>query len=354
MGYPGGVRLATIAVHSLGPFDDLELSFVDDVGAPRGATVLFGADGTGKTTLLTLLACTRPGCATAPLLPARDGEKRRGGHVATSWLLLDDDGERPHPLLVASPSAELAGEEPERAALRRREQMFFDRRAQDGKGFVFLSVSGARWFSRVPNLLSTPDRSVLRYDVRAPASFDDATRADLSRDVKQTLSYAAIASALAPGGAWDPLTQALRDVLAVLLRPYGLEWVGVRPSTLEPELSAGEGRRVLFDDLPRGAKHLAAIGTLTVRALFSAYRDSARPVRMREGVVAVDDAESQLDPPVQRALVPLLVEALPRVQWLLATSSPAIALGCGASEVLALRTGDDGIEVHDGPLAVIH
>ncbi len=348
------MRLASLAVRSLGLFEEFALSLADETGGPRGATLLFGADGTGKTTLLSLLSSTRPGHAVAPLLPPSDGERRRGGHVVTEWHLGDDDADRPHPLVVASPSAELPGEEPDRASLRRREQMFFDRRAQEGRGYVFVAFSGARWFSRAPNILTTPDRSVLRYDVRAPASFDDATRADLERDTKQTLSFAAIASSLAPGGAWDPLTSALREALGVLLRPYGLEWVGVRPATLEPELVDAEGHRATFDEVPRGAKQLAAIGSLVVRSLFAAYRESDVTVRSREAVVALDDAEVHLDVAAQRALVPLLREALPRVQWVVTTSSPIVALGCDPSDVVALRVGDDGVELHEGPLAVLH
>src|SRR5260370_29638593 len=74
---------------------------------------------------------------------------------------------------------------------------------------LFRSISGARWFSRRPVMLSSPERNVLRYDPRGAASFDDATRADLARETKQVLSYAAIAGALAEQRrSHDPETRA--------------------------------------------------------------------------------------------------------------------------------------------------
>jgi hypothetical protein len=57
---------------------------------------------------------------------------------------------------------------------------------------------GGVWFSRQPIALSAPARTVARYDVRASASGDDATRSDLARETKQALVYAAIAAALSP------------------------------------------------------------------------------------------------------------------------------------------------------------
>ena len=279
------------------------------------------------------------------------------GTVVTEWLLGDDDPERPHPLVVASPSAVLAGETTDAAVTRRREQALFDRRAQNEGGFVFVGFSGARWFSRAANMLSVPERSILRYEVRHPASFDDPTRADLTRETKQVLSYAAIARAL--GGTRAEYTYlerfdtALREVADVMLEPFGFRYAGVSPITLEPEATDKAGRTIGFDALPRPARHLLAFGTLTLRALFAAYPRAEEP-REREGVVAIDDIEVQQDPAMLRALIPLLQRALPKVQWILTTASTQLALACGAGEVVALRrtgeTGEMRIEVGEGVL----
>ena len=366
------MRLVSVRLRNVGVFEDTVVHLADTsesadedgegfvaLRAPRPVTVLFGADGIGKTTILTTLASTRPGYSLPPSPYPRTAATGivvdAPPFAVTEWLLGDDDPERPHPLVVASPSAMLDGETTEAAGARRREQALFDRRAQSDGGFVFVGFSGARWFSRTANLLSTPERSVLRYDVRSPVTFDDPTRADLTRETKQVLSYAAIAQALGRSRAdyihLERFDTAVREVVDLLLEPFGFTYVGVSPTSLEPEARDGLGRVLAFDALPRPARHLVAIGALTVRALFAAYPRAEEP-RDGEGVVAVDDIESQQDPALLRSLVPLLRAALPNVQWILTTSSTQLAMACSEGEVIALRRdGQRGIAVDP---AVLH
>ena len=343
------MRLASLRLTDLGPLEDLTLRFAGDAG-PRPATVIFGADGTGKTTLLGAILATRPGHA----LPPAPGKP---GFAIAEWLLGDDDPARPHPLVVASPSAMIEGEAEGATLARRREQAHFDRRAQEAGGFVALGVSGARWFSRTTTMLAAPDRTLGRWDVRAAASFDEATRADLSRETKQVLSWAAISAALeGESGRWASLRASVVEIADALLEPWGASWTGASPASLEPTFAV-DGDARAFEDLPKGARHLLAIGCAAARALFAAYPDDRAPVRDREGVVLVDDLEAQLEPRVQRRAVPLLRRALPRVQWIATTASPDVTLGCDADQVLALRRatpGARGVELHEGPLAVIH
>jgi hypothetical protein len=387
------MRLSSVRLRNVGPFADTTVRFSDpeapardaprdapgdaprdapedgaagaeraatDVAPPRPVTVLFGGDGTGKTTLLSALSLTRPGYALPPLPASRDARPSDGGEppcIAVDWMLGDDDPLRPHPLVVTSPTAVFDGEPPEAAAFRRREQAMFDRRAQTGGGFVFVAFSGARWFSRAANMLTTPERTVLKHDVRAPATFDDPTRADLARETKQVLAYAAISRALAASRerdrergpargrrrtrddheALERFDAALTAALDVLLEPFGFAYDGVSPVTLEPEARRSrDGSVVPFDALPRAARHLVAFGALSLRALFAAYPDAADP-RTREGVVAIDDVESQQDPATLRVLVPVLRRALPNVQWILTTASRDLATACASNEVVALR-----------------
>jgi len=368
------MRLVSVRLRSVGVFEDITVRLADggdrgrddaqeddahEIVAPRPVTVLFGADGIGKTTLLTALSVTRPGHALPPSPYPRAPVPASADPVAppsavTEWLLGDDDPERPHPLVVASPSAVLDGETTESAGARRREQALFDRRAQTEGGFVFVGFSGARWFSRAANMLSAPERSVLRYDVRHAASFDDPTRADLTRETKQVLAYAGIARALGGQRAeyihLERFDVALRDVVDVMLAPFGFTYAGVSPLSLEPEAKSSDGRIVGFDALPRAARHLVAFGALSLRALFAAYPHAEDP-RAGEGVVAIDDVEAQQDPAMLRGLVPLLRRALPNVQWILTTSSSQLAMACAPGEVVALRrSGATRIEANEGVL----
>ena len=358
------VRLAegdTAPAHARDDGDDGDDPRVSEVLKPRPVTVLFGADGIGKTTLLTALAVTRPGYALPPApyprtSPAIGTPPPPAGPacVTTAWLLGEDDPERPHPLVVTSPSAVLDGETADAASARRREQALFDRRAQNDGGFVFVGFSGARWFSRTSNMLSVPERSVLRYDVRAAASFDDPTRADLTRETKQVLAYSGIARALANKRDeyihLERFDAAVREVVDVMLEPFGFTYAGVSPLSLEPEATDKEGRIVPFDALPRPARHLVAFGALSLRAMFAAYPQSDDP-REREAVVAIDDVEAQQDPSMLRMLVPLLRHALPNVQWILTTSSTTLAMACEPGVVVALRrSGTASVEASEGVL----
>jgi hypothetical protein len=353
------MRLATIELFGLGPLSGVKLSFGES--EPRPFTVLFGGDGVGKTAVLAAIASTRPGHA-IPLLARRprvgETEEAEPPFAVADWMLGDDDPERPHPLRVTSPNVQLADRDGE-AALRRREQSLFDKRAQERGGYAFAAFSGARWFSRTPLVIATPERTVLRYDVRAAASFDDASRADLTRDAKQALAFAAIGSALErERGAEQKLAafdEALRETTSIVLAPFGAGYRGLEPKTLEPAFSF-EGRDAAFEDLPRGARHLLAVTALSVRTLAAAYPDSDRAIREREGVVVVDDAEVHQDAALLRHMPSLLKSVLPRVQWILATSSAAVALGCERGEVIALRRDpdEDRVVVHEGASAVLH
>jgi hypothetical protein len=282
--------------------------------------------------------------------------------VIADWLLGDDDPGRPHPLRVVSPNArleEVMAETESQSLLRRREQALFERRAAEG-GFVMVTFSGARWFSRTPVLLTTPERTILRYDHRASASFDDASRADLTRETKQVLSFLAAAAALSRGdggraapGRFEALDQTLHEVLGALLEDAGIRYHGVEPATLEPRFETADGRSADFDSLPRSARHLVAFGALTLRALAGGY--PGKDARAAEGVVLIDDVEAQQDLRRDRSIAALLGRALPRVQWIMTTSSPAAALRCDLAEVIALRRACSGrIEVHAGREAVMH
>jgi hypothetical protein len=225
--------------------------------------------------------------------------------------------------------------------------------------------------------LASPDRSILRYDARSPASFDDASRADLARETKQALAFAAVGAALAAQGA--PILRAgeghfrpgpdrspeppgerlrlceasMKAVIAAVLEETGFTYEGVDPLRLEPVFSE-RGTLGLFDDLPRGVRHAVALAALPLRALWGAYPQKD-PLES-EGVVLVDDAEAQLPPSHQRTLLPRLRRALPRVQWIVTTASPAVAEGAEPGDVIAARRlpGSNKVELFDGASAVLH
>jgi hypothetical protein len=344
---------------SVGPFDKLVLPFADENGEARPVTVIHGAGGVGKSSVLAAIASTRPGhCVVQPpRLEARDSATP--AFAACDWALGQDEPARPHPLSLASPNARLAPTD-EAEALRRREQALFDRLANEG-GFAFLSIPSTRWFSRQPLAFSAPARTVARYDVRASATVEDATRADLARETKQALAYAAIASALpslSPTSEpaerrFDLLSAAMHSAVDVLLRLVGFSYRGLDPLSFEP-IFVAQGRDVAFDALPTRARHLAAFAALSVRTLWAAYPD--QDPRDSEGVIAIDEVDLHQDAQAQQNLVSAFREALPEAQWILTTTSPIVAGAADARAVLALRQlpEADGVRVFAGDQARTH
>jgi len=359
--------LVHASLYGVAPFGDLDVPFVGADGAPRLVTVLHGGAGSGKTSLLTAIANTRPGHTSTPssLRPASDPS--RAPCATCDWLLGDDDAARPHPLRVMSPHSPHDPSDKE-AVLRRREQALFDRRAKD-RGFVCLAFPSARWFSRQPVSLHAPHRSIARYDARATTPLDDANRFDFTRETKQALAYAAISSALAPSNhrervrarrrapGWRDtrtLGNAVHETTHAFVQLAGFGYHGLDAVSFEPLFTSQTGQLVPFDGLPTRVRHLASFAALTIRTLWAAYPD-ADP-RNGQGVVAIDDADLRQDTDVLTGLVPTLRSCLPRVQWILSTSSVEFASACAPQEVLALRRLPDtqGVQLFSGTQAQTH
>jgi hypothetical protein len=315
----------------LPPFGEVEIPFADESGAPRAVTVLFGGGGVGKTTVLGAIANTRPGYAVA-----LSGQGSQPPYVVSDWSLGIDDPTRPHHLRIATPTTRLDADE-QLELIRRREQAHFDRVAKDG-GFVFVAISSTRWFSRQPIAMAAPAKTVARYDVRAPIALDDASRTDLARETKQSLAYAAITAALSRdrgGTAYVRLGDAMSRTVDALVALVGFSYVGLDAGGLEPLFRSEDGQVIPFDALPTRARHLVAFGALTVRALWGAY--PMRDPLEAEAVVGIDEIELQQDAAVLGSLLDCLRNVLPRVQWIVTTTSPVVAASASEREVFALR-----------------
>ena len=289
------MQLVRCRLLSVGPFGDLTFQFTDDGDRPRPITCVLGSAGTGKSSLLFSLASTRPGHAIVLSRPGAPKVDETPGAI-TEWLTGEDEPARPHALTVATPGAVLDRESDEGMQKRRREQTIFERRATEG-GFSFSAFPGCRWFSRSPIVLTSPERALGRYDVRATPSFDDATRSDLTRETKQILSGAALGAAVAAKKGqtteFTRLDDALRAAVSELVGLVGYTYVGVDAASLEPIFESSGGRTVAFDELPTSARHLASFAALPLRTLYAAYAQS-NPLS-HEGVVVIDDVELHQD-----------------------------------------------------------
>ncbi len=356
--------LTSIRLVAVGPFDDLVVPFADDDGKPRRVSVIHGAGGVGKTTLLTAVAATRPGNSVvlspgvlggAPPDPSLS--RPVVPQAVCEYWLGQDDPERPHALRVGTPGARL-GASDEEEAFRRREQALFDKRAAGG-GFAFLLLPAHRFFSRQALALSAPARTVARYDVRGPSVMDEAQRADLTRETKQALAYAGIGSALSRGGGdrarrLDLLGGAMHSAVDHLASLAGFAYRGLDAATFEPVFLDPDGRDRFFDALPTRARHLVAFAALGTRLLWAAY--PGQDPRTAEGVIAIDEVDLHQDPATQAGLAAALGRALPGAQWILTTSSNLVAASVDTRDVVALRRSidDDRVQIYLGDEARTH
>ncbi len=339
----------------MGPFDEVDLSFVDDAGNPRLLTVVHGDGGTGKTTILSALAHTRPGKAVPPNQAQRRGDTE--SYVICEWMVGAEDPQRPHPVRFISPHLKLGSDDAEQ--LRRREQSHFDRQAAEGPGFAFIEIPGQRFFTRATIGLNDPGRSMMRYDVRSGIAGIDAARPDLTRPCKQAIAYAAISAALAGDRRGQQrgtrfLGAAMEDAVAAVAELGGFGFRGLEPHTFEPFFESPGGQPVVFDSLPTQIKHVLAFVAIPLRALWAAHQ--GKDPRDCEGVVTIDDFDLHLAPAVCGGLLPVLTRMLPRVQWILTTGSPYAAAECPADALITLRRQpeSDLVKLYAGELARTH
>ncbi|PRQ06426.1 ATP-binding protein [Enhygromyxa salina] len=344
-------------VVGLGPFDHIEVEFCDRPGEPRLLTVIHGDGGTGKTALLSAISATRPANHVV-----QTSVWRRPGttpHVVCDWRLGAEDPERPHPLRVSTPGVTIEGDD-QSEQLRRRELVHFDRQLAEKGGFAFVGIPGSRRFPRGSLVIGDPARTVLRADTRGAPGFQDQNGVELTRPIKLLLGYAGLSTALAgdsrgESGA-DPrcLGVAMREALDELLGLVGFHYRGLSPRTFEPRFETPGGEIVPFDALPAQVRQLVCFATLPVHQLWVANR-GADP-RHAEGTVLIDDVEINLSTSVQLELIASLRRVLPKAQWVLATSSPALAHAATLGSTVTLRreAGSDRIAAYEGELSLTH
>ena len=167
--------LAHAELIGVAPFGHITFPFRNADGDPRMVTVVQGAGGVGKTALLQILACTRPGHATV-LMGRNMPEAKAPAHAMCEWVLDDDDDQRPHPLIVMTPNVPPRNDD-EANVLRRREQALFDRRAKERGGDPELGERMVMNYRTAD--LSPRQRRMLDFAVlltRASASVEEADR----------------------------------------------------------------------------------------------------------------------------------------------------------------------------------
>lgn len=98
---------------------------------------------------------------------------------------------------------------------------------------------------------------------------------------------------------------------------------------IQPESCAidlGDGRRPSFAELSQGHRAALSLWAEVFLRVEAARSQTENPSLDPSGVVIVDHFERDLDPRLQRELLPLLARCFPGVQWIVSTHSALVAL----------------------------
>jgi hypothetical protein len=314
------LRLESIELENIGPFERLEMEF------PQDWMVLLGDNASGKSTILRAIAlglCAgTPGMALAPRRLLRSGASfgtivlRLGGVVYRTEMR--DEG--------------------------RHVRVNFGQVAPVHSG-IWLAIG----FPPLRGMSTENPRGVVAGGKIGPSSDDllPLLTGDVDlrlNDLKQWVFTTWLRANERAGYRAENYGRMLRAFFAMLQRltpGVEFEFGGVDSETGEIQLSSPDGM-ITLDMLSQGmSSMLAWVGVLLER-LYEVYEGDDEPQR-RSALVLVDEIDAHLHPDWQRRLLPELQDMFPNLQMLATTHSPLIVGNTEPGEVVHL-------ERHDGHL----
>jgi hypothetical protein len=324
--------LDRLSVRQLRCFVDLDLRFNRPDEGGDGWTVLVGANGTGKTTVLQSI-----------VIGAMD-PRPVTSLVETPWTWVRSGRDEKDAAVI-----ELHSRSHDQKPIRSRRQMSATReRYIEGRSSpelpLLLGFSARRRIAqpgelpksenheleRVRGLFAT-DHPLLTQDFFAALEMKSARNA-LSKVLRDMLVYEERGEHLFPlvdsfelrgKGGVTTITQ-LMEQRRFQLR-YGRDY----------------SVRVGVEDLSDGYQAMLVV-VLEVLAQTVLATKSVPDPQTLEAIVLVDEIEAHLHPRWQRTVVPLLRSALPRCQFIVTTHSPLVVASAHRGEVHVLEVSDDG------------
>lgn len=315
--------LQSVTLTNIGLFEDLTLDFAASTNPGQGPwTVLFGANGMGKSTILKAISLVLAGddgaVQTAAQRLLRAGassgavELRFGETVLRTELLRDGTTVRARPLQVSpvQASATLVLGFP---ALRGAPSV-------NPSGPASIARARPQTSDLTPLLLGEVDRRLGNF--------------------KQWLVNVLVEAR--DGGA---RSIAMRHLLETLIRemvPGDIDaFAPIRGPAYEIMLETPEGK-VPFDNVSQGMASIFNWLGVLVQRLYDVYPDVQRPEH-ESAVALIDEIDSHLHPDWQRRLVELTRRHFPRVQVIASSHSPLLAGGLRGTELCVLERGAEGI-----------
>lgn len=315
-------------------FDQVDMDF------SKRLTVLTGANGAGKTTILRLLTqhfgwdtqfLAEPQIGKAGGLRFLSGLRRRLGlpHAAATdeeqiGELLYANGERATALLPEEQGAAVF-------------QVYF-RPMQSIHGVFVPSNrpnSAYQQVNQIPTAIASPNQFIENYesDFRGRWSGGHTSHSPTYRLKESLIALATFgyeSSVVRENREYVETFEGFQDVLRKML-PRSLKFERIRIAIPEVILETGTGSFSL--DAASGG-----ISTLIDLAWRIYMRARANP----EVVIVIDEPENHLHPELQRELFPSLLQAFPQAQFITATHNPFIVGSVSDSNVYVLRYRDDG------------
>ncbi len=302
-------------------FDQLELRFDRPSSLEGRWTCVAGINGAGKSSVLQALGLALLGNPLAIEL---------GGELLSRMRRLTDHRNRAEIKIVLS-----APEGGQRVPLNLE---------IDGNGIAasFLWREGLPSWEGIRHLVVAGYGATRNLSARVDSSSENLSR-DARRQITlfDPLRQLAGAEVLLAG---RPISEPFLELFAkVLDQVFGAD---LQISTSAPGIRFTVAKRDVVEavDLPDGFRSAAA----WIADLCSSWCEKAptlasvaNPADI-QAIVLIDEIDLHLHPSLQRALVPRLRKALPKVQWVVTTHSPLVLANFDAIEIIALDRECDG------------
>ena len=321
-----GFQILNLELENFRCFEHLSIDFTQDSTLEGDWTCIAGLNGSGKSTVLQALAI---------LMMGPDRARELGGRRLDSMRRLDRKQNRTTALLRAR--AQLAGEPfvlemtLKNGGPQTSDHAFWSR-AQD---LLCVGYGASR------NVSDTPDR----YDDLSPIVSGFISLFDPMARLRS-------AETLFEHSGSDPLaTGALLEFQALMAKIFEDEVTVVQSgSPIEVEFSTGGPNHGVMD-LPDGFRSSVAwLADFCSRSvsLAPSNNESQPMLGMMSGLVMVDEIDLHLHASLQRAIVPRLRRALPKLQWIVTSHAPLVLASFDHNELILLDSNEaDGIREFD-------
>jgi energy-coupling factor transporter ATP-binding protein EcfA2 len=134
---------------------------------------------------------------------------------------------------------------------------------------------------------------------------------------------------------YERLREEFFNIIRKLTVGTKVEYGGVESAMFELKVITADGRLPL-EAISQGTAALFGWVGILLQRLYEMPDQSIAPVK-RFALVLIDELDAHMHPGWQQALIPLLKEIFPNIQFLATTHSPFLAVGRRASEIVRLR-----------------